>query len=110
MFRNLSSNLYRTPVHIRRLHMTTAAFSHLFVDEGQSNAYAEYRPSYGSDCPAVYEKLLTGLPSSSLAIDIATGTGQAVGPLARYFKRVIGEAASMHHVPGRRGTTTDDTP
>ena len=72
--------------------MSTASdLNKLFVNEGQSAAYAEYRPSYGDYCPQVYTSLLKGLPSNDLAIDIATGTGQAIGPLARHFNHVIGE-------------------
>ena len=81
----------RLPLNLNLAMSTASDLNKLFVNEGQSAAYAEYRPSYGDDCPQVYSSLLKGLPSNDLAIDIATGTGQAVGPLARHFKHVIGE-------------------
>ena len=67
-----------------------ADFGGLFVSGEQTDAYAAYRPNYEADCPQVYDSMLRGLPGRDLAIDVATGSGQAVGPLARAFKRVIG--------------------
>lgn len=65
-------------------------FGGLFISGDQTDAYAAYRPKYEADCPQVYDSMLRGLPGHDLAIDVATGSGQAVGPLARAFKRVIG--------------------
>lgn len=53
---------------------------------GQSDAYQKYRPDYPS---ALFEWLASEAPSRRLAIDVATGNGQAAVALARYFEQVI---------------------
>lgn len=61
-------------------------FSHLF--DAQAAQYAEYRPSYP---PELYEKLLKFCDFQSqpeLALDIATGSGQAAVELAKVFSKV----------------------
>jgi len=53
---------------------------------GQSDAYQKYRPDYPS---ALFEWLASQAPSRRLAIDVATGNGQAAIALAQYFEQVI---------------------
>jgi len=53
---------------------------------GQSDAYQKYRPDYP---PALFEWLAAEVPARGLAIDVATGNGQAAVALAPYFDRVI---------------------
>ncbi len=71
------------------------SYSNLIVKTDQSDAYAACRPNYETDCPLVYERIFrfAGFSDSQqpdLAIDVATGSGQAVSALSRRFKRVIG--------------------
>jgi SAM-dependent methyltransferase len=58
---------------------------------GQSDAYQKYRPDYP---PALFEWLASQAPARKLAIDIATGNGQAAVALAPYFDRVIASEPS----------------
>jgi SAM-dependent methyltransferase len=53
---------------------------------GQSDAYQKYRPDYP---PVLFEWLVSQAPVRRLAIDVATGNGQAAVALAPYFDRVI---------------------
>jgi SAM-dependent methyltransferase len=53
---------------------------------GQSDAYQKYRPDYP---PALFEWLAAQAPARRLAIDVATGNGQAAVALAPFFDRVI---------------------
>ena len=53
---------------------------------GQSGAYQKYRPDYP---PALFDWLAAHAPGRRLAIDVATGNGQAAIGLARHFDRVI---------------------
>jgi SAM-dependent methyltransferase len=52
----------------------------------QAGAYRKHRPEYP---PALFDWLASVAPSRALAIDIATGNGQAALGLARHFERVI---------------------
>jgi SAM-dependent methyltransferase len=53
---------------------------------GQSDAYQKFRPDYP---PTLFEWLAAAAPARRLAIDVATGNGQAAAGLAAYFGRVI---------------------
>lgn len=53
---------------------------------GQSEGYQKYRPDYP---PALFEWLASVAPGRRLAIDVATGNGQAAVGLAAHFERVI---------------------
>jgi SAM-dependent methyltransferase len=52
----------------------------------QSGSYSRYRPAYP---PALLEFVATQAPSHGLAIDCATGNGQAALALAQHFESVI---------------------
>jgi len=54
-------------------------------------AYAEFRPRYPE---AVFDLLADLAPARRLAWDCATGNGQAAGPLAARFERVVATDAS----------------
>jgi len=53
---------------------------------GQSHAYRKYRPDYP---PGLFAWLAQAAPGRGLAIDVATGNGQAAVALARHFESVI---------------------
>jgi SAM-dependent methyltransferase len=53
---------------------------------GQSDAYQKYRPDYP---PELFEWLARQAPGRELAIDVATGNGQAALGLAHHFELVI---------------------
>ena len=53
---------------------------------GQSDAYQKYRPDYP---PELFAWLAGQAPGRRLAIDVATGNGQAAIGLARHFDSVI---------------------
>ena len=53
---------------------------------GQSVAYHRYRPGYP---PSLFDWLAGVAPRRGLAIDVATGNGQAAIGLARHFETVI---------------------
>ena len=53
---------------------------------GQSDAYRKYRPDYP---PRLFDWLAQAAPGRRLAIDVATGNGQAAVALARHFESVI---------------------
>lgn len=65
--------------------MTAPAFRDHFST--QSGDYEKYRPGYP---PALFDWLARQSPSRSLAVDVATGNGQAAVALAGRFERVIG--------------------
>jgi SAM-dependent methyltransferase len=61
--------------------------------------YARFRPRYP---PALFEWLATRCARTGLAWDCACGSGQATGPLAAHFTRVVGTDASpsqLAHAP-----------
>lgn len=65
--------------------MATPAFSDHFSP--QAGEYEKYRPGYPA---ALFEWLARQVPSRKLALDVATGNGQAAVALAAHFDRVIG--------------------
>jgi ubiquinone/menaquinone biosynthesis C-methylase UbiE len=69
--------------------MSTAASSSLsgLFSKG-SASYAKFRPEYPA---ALYDVILqqASLPARDLAVDIATGSGQAAKDLSKRFARVI---------------------
>jgi hypothetical protein len=91
-----------TSITLRGISLAQKAFgsySKLFVKEDQSLAYNEYRPNYGTDCPAVFDRIFSYVNTGNdLAIDVATGTGQALTPIAAKFNRVIGEPHSSPYL------------
>ncbi len=63
----------------------------------QSEAYRQFRPGYP---PALIEWLATESPGRGLAVDVATGNGQAAVALAAHFDAVIAtepSAAQLAH-------------
>ena len=63
-----------------------AGFGHLF--NAQAAAYAAYRPLYP---PVLYQTIFSfaNLFVKDLAVDIATGNGQAARVLAQHFTKVL---------------------
>ena len=66
-----------------------AAFKDHF--SGQSGEYEKYRPDYP---PKLFAWLASVAPAHRLAIDVATGNGQAAVALAAHFESVIGTEPS----------------
>ncbi len=64
-----------------------------------SDAYERYRPGYA---PALYEWLAAQSPGTRLAVDVATGNGQAALGLAEYFDAVIATDASAAQLAAAR--------
>jgi SAM-dependent methyltransferase len=62
----------------------TPAFKDHF--SGQSQAYRRYRPEYP---PELFDWLAAVAPARELAVDVASGSGQAAVALAARFRRVI---------------------
>jgi SAM-dependent methyltransferase len=62
---------------------------------GVAASYAAFRPKYP---PALFERLVTLVPSRGLAWDCAAGTGQATLDLAKWFDRVIGSDVSTAQI------------
>jgi len=65
----------------------------------QSDAYERYRPGYP---PELYAWLAAQAPSARLAIDVATGNGQAALGLAELFDAVIATDASAAQLAAAR--------
>ncbi len=61
------------------------SFKDLFSE--RPDAYARHRPTYPA---AVFEWLASQVPSTKLAVDVGTGSGQAAVALAERFDRVLG--------------------
>lgn len=59
---------------------------------GHANAYARYRPEYPQE---LFEYLATLTPRHAVALDCATGSGQAAVGLAPHFDRVIATDGSV---------------
>ena len=57
----------------------------------QAAAYAHARPDYPA---ALFDRLAAAAPGRALAWDCGTGSGQAAGPLAERFDRVVATDAS----------------
>lgn len=66
---------------------TAAAALHRLFDKGAAS-YAKFRPEYPSE---LYRTILqhARLASTALAVDIATGSGQAAKDLTQHFDQVI---------------------
>lgn len=65
----------------------------------QSGAYERYRPGYA---PALYVWLAEQSPGRRLAVDVATGNGQAAIGLAEHFDAVIATDASAAQLAAAR--------
>jgi len=61
----------------------------------QAAAYSRYRPAYP---PELIAHVASLAPSRGLAIDCATGSGQAAVALARHFERVIAVDGSVSQI------------
>ncbi|HEY0685492.1 MAG TPA: class I SAM-dependent methyltransferase [Steroidobacter sp.] len=59
---------------------------------GHANAYAKYRPDYP---PELFEYLATLTNSREVALDCATGSGQAAVGLAEHFSLVVASDGSV---------------
>ncbi len=66
---------------------------------GGSDAYERYRPGYA---PALYAWLAAQAPARRLAVDVATGNGQAAIGLADHFDAVIACDASAAQLAAAR--------
>lgn len=86
-----------------------SSFSTLFSKGSAS--YAKFRPEYPA---ALYQHILqyAALPAQDLAVDIATGSGQAAKDLSKHFRHVIAldsspdqlkHAAKLANVSFRQG-------
>lgn len=72
----------------------------LFKDHFSSaGGYSLFRPSYPVE---LYDFLAQAAPARGLAWDCATGGGQAAGPLAERFERVLASDASVGQLSRRR--------
>lgn len=72
----------------------------LYADHFSSaaGAYTRYRPSYPDE---LYDYLAELAPGRGAAWDCATGNGQAAGPLAARFRRVLATDASLAQLSRR---------
>lgn len=59
---------------------------------GHANAYAKYRPDYPAE---LFEYLATLTPRRDVALDVATGNGQAAVGLSEYFALVVASDGSV---------------
>lgn len=59
---------------------------------GHAALYAKYRPDYP---PELYAYLATLTPNREVALDCATGSGQAAMGLAKYFSQVVATDGSV---------------
>lgn len=59
---------------------------------GHAGSYARYRPDYPGE---LFDYLATLTPRREMALDCATGNGQAAIGLARHFERVIATDGSI---------------
>ncbi len=66
---------------------------------GHAADYARYRPHYPSD---LYDWLARISPGQALAIDCATGNGQAAAGLANHFAQVLATDASAQQIAAAR--------
>jgi len=65
----------------------------------QADAYQRYRPHYP---PALFDWIAAQAPALGLAVDAATGNGQAAIGLARHFDKVIATEPSAAQLRGAR--------
>jgi len=80
-------------------HVCAGSVSGLFSKSAAS--YAKYRPDYPQE---LYEAILKRgkLPARDLAVDAATGSGQAAKGLSPYFAKVIAldhDSEQLKHAP-----------
>lgn len=69
-------------------------FHRLFADG--SEKYSQFRPTYP---PELYQRILSyGPAETNLAIDVATGNGQAAKHLAEHFNHVMAFDSSPEQV------------
>lgn len=73
--------------------MATVVFKDLFSK--QSTAYLKFRPTYP---PELYHYLSTLTGEHDLALDVATGNGQAAIGLSNHYKKVIATDASPNQI------------
>jgi SAM-dependent methyltransferase len=73
--------------------MVVAGFLDLFSE--QASTYAAARPGYPD---ALFQFIASLAPARRLALDCATGNGQAARDLVRYFDRVIATDASADQI------------
>lgn len=69
----------------------------LFIQ--QAKQYADARPTYPSE---LFQFIASNTPSHDLVWDVGTGSGQAISPLAKLYKKVIGTDTSpkqLEHAP-----------
>lgn len=78
------------PVGPVAVHSSAMSFKDHF--SGHAGLYAKYRPDYPA---ALYSYLATLTPQRELALDCATGSGQAAVGLAQHFELVIGADGSV---------------
>ena len=75
----------QTRLSIRENHHSMSCFQRFFGEDGKS--YAQFRPSYP---PELYQRILEYHGGErELAVDVATGTGQASKHLSKIFERVV---------------------
>ena len=69
-----------------------SGFGHLFKNH---KAYSAFRPTYPAD---LYEHIykFADLQRYDLAVDIATGSGQAATVLAKRFQKVLHRVSLIH--------------
>ena len=51
-----------------------------------NKAYAQCRPHYP---PELFHKIFNSIAANEVAVDVGTGTGQVLEPLAKNFDRVV---------------------
>jgi ubiquinone/menaquinone biosynthesis C-methylase UbiE len=61
----------------------------------RAEAYAQYRPGYPD---SLFQYLFSLGSGKSMALDCATGNGQAAGGLSKFFPRVVGLDASKKQI------------
>jgi len=66
----------------------------------QATDYAQFRPRYPR---ALFQHIASVSPNRELALDCATGTGQAAVALAEFFEKVIALDASANQIASARG-------
>lgn len=79
--------------------MTSTTFKDHF--SGNSGEYRKYRPSYPKE---LFQFLASLSPSTTVAWDCATGSGQAAVKLAQYFSSVIATDASIEQAQNAKPT------
>eukprot|EP01025_Chloroclados_australasicus_P018808 TRINITY_DN20011_c0_g1_i1.p2 TRINITY_DN20011_c0_g1~~TRINITY_DN20011_c0_g1_i1.p2 ORF type:complete len:266 (+),score=34.28 TRINITY_DN20011_c0_g1_i1:473-1270(+) len=75
--------------------MSSTNFSHLF--NKQAANYAKFRPTYPK---SLYDKIFSyaGYDKGDIAVDVATGNGQAANYLAAFFEKVVAIDSSREQI------------